>query len=332
MTPRARDAADRWLGLVIRLLPASRAQWGHAMRAELAALENAADRRRFALSCTRVALVPTAGPRLGVASLVLVAAVALAGVIGPAIPALASLAALAWLGRRPGAFGPVRRGRVARAVRAGGLALPCAIVLIDALQDGVPGLLQPDHHGRLVTLVLAFLAAAFLAVSADGSRLGDDVLAAGAIAGLVAGAARVRASCRSRRTPPRSRAGCPGAGSWLALVVFGAPLEPPGPSGTRALRSSGRRGGALLGDLRGVRRRAAGTGRDRALPRPDPASRRADDDARRERSGTSSRGCDRRFGSRRRVLLLGVPRAGEPVGQWPVRQVPPQTTRAARSS
>ena len=63
MTPRARDAADRWLGLVIRLLPASRAQWGHAMRAELAALENAADRRRFALSCTRVALVPTAGHR-----------------------------------------------------------------------------------------------------------------------------------------------------------------------------------------------------------------------------------------------------------------------------
>ena len=142
MTSSERDLADRYLGLVIRLMPASRAPWGHAMRAELAALENAAERRRFALSCTRVALAPTSPAGFGAAALVL-AAVALAGVIGPTIPAFAVLAALAWLGRRPGVFGRVRAGRVPRAVRAGGFALPCSFLFVDALQGGASGLLQP---------------------------------------------------------------------------------------------------------------------------------------------------------------------------------------------
>ena len=301
------------------------------MRAELAALENAADRRRFALSCTRVALVPTAGPRLGVASLVLVAAVALAGVIGPAIPALASLAALAWLGRRPGAFGPVRRGRVARAVRAGGLALPCAIVLIDALQGGMPGLLQPDHHGRLVTLVLAFLAAAFLAVSADGSRLGDDVLAAGAIAGLVAGAAAFALLPFAQNAAPLA-SGLPGSGWWLALVVFGAPLGAAWAVGGRA-RSAARGVEAVLCSatfaafavaLLGLGAIALFPGQiphlagQMMMPGASAAARRAED---------AIAASDRYEG----FFSLGVLLAAS---LWAVARPParPQTTRAARSS
>jgi hypothetical protein len=53
MTP-----AGRYLAAVFRLLPAPRRHWGEAMQAELAAIEHPAERWRFALSCTRVALMP----------------------------------------------------------------------------------------------------------------------------------------------------------------------------------------------------------------------------------------------------------------------------------
>lgn len=216
------DLAGRYVDLVVRLLPEARNGWGQAMRAELAALEDASERRRFAFSCTRVVFAPTAGSGFGAAALVLVAAVALAGIIGPTIPAIATLTALAWLGRRPGALGPARPGRLPRAVRAGGFALPCAFLFIDALQGGASGLLQADHHGRFVTVLLASLAAAFLAVSADGSRLSDDVLSSGAIAGLASGAAAFALLPFAQNAAPLADR-LPGDGSWLALIVVGAP-------------------------------------------------------------------------------------------------------------
>ena len=60
MTRPAHDLAARYVGVVARLLPATRSQWGEAMQAELAALESPSERRRFALACTRAALVPSA--------------------------------------------------------------------------------------------------------------------------------------------------------------------------------------------------------------------------------------------------------------------------------
>lgn len=48
---------ERWLAAAVRCLPADRAEWGAAMMAELDEVETA-ERWRFALGCTRVALFP----------------------------------------------------------------------------------------------------------------------------------------------------------------------------------------------------------------------------------------------------------------------------------
>ena len=50
---------ERWLSAAVRYLPADRAEWGAAMMAEMEQVEPA-ERWRFALSCTRVALFPPA--------------------------------------------------------------------------------------------------------------------------------------------------------------------------------------------------------------------------------------------------------------------------------
>jgi hypothetical protein len=200
------------------------------MRAELATIENASERRRFALSCTRVALSPTAGTRvrgrqmaaLGAAGLVLAAAVALTDTIGPTVPALATLTTLGWLGRRPGAFGPVGPGRAPRAVRAGGFAIAGLFLAVATVQNGVSGLLRPDHDGSFIMLLLTFVTAAFLAITARGSHLGGVALASGAIAGVASGAAAFAALPFAQNAPPLA-AGLPGDSTWLALVVFGAP-------------------------------------------------------------------------------------------------------------
>ena len=102
-----------------------------AMRAELATLDGPAERWRFALGCTRAAMLPSptsraAGRSLAVAgagALVLAGEVALAGVIGEFMPLVLALALLAWLGRRPSYFGPVRPDRATRFARAGGYCL-----------------------------------------------------------------------------------------------------------------------------------------------------------------------------------------------------------------
>jgi hypothetical protein len=50
------SASGRYLDLVVRLLPASRSEWGRAMQGELATIERPSERWLFALGCTRVAL------------------------------------------------------------------------------------------------------------------------------------------------------------------------------------------------------------------------------------------------------------------------------------
>lgn len=224
------DAAARYLDVVVRLLPSARSQWGEAMRAELGTITSPAERRRFALGCTRVALSPTPGTRaiahhlaaLGAAALVLAAALALTRAIGPTVPVLVLLAVLAWLGRRPGPFGPVAPGRAARAVRIGGLALVGSFLLVMAVERGTAGLLQPDHDGTVVTLLLTFLAAALLAVTARASRLADAALGFGSAAGLASGVAAFAVLPFAHHAEPLA-ARLPGRGTWLALVVFGAP-------------------------------------------------------------------------------------------------------------
>jgi hypothetical protein len=58
----ATDGAQRLLAASIRLLPKERREWGVAMLAELAQLQNSFTRWQFALGCTRVALF---APRKG---------------------------------------------------------------------------------------------------------------------------------------------------------------------------------------------------------------------------------------------------------------------------
>ncbi len=77
MSARGRGLGDRVLALATAGLPAHRADWGAAMRAELAAIENADARRRFALSASVAAFTVGFGIRIAfaVGSAVVVAAV-----------------------------------------------------------------------------------------------------------------------------------------------------------------------------------------------------------------------------------------------------------------
>jgi hypothetical protein len=213
MTPQ-RDLADRYLGLVVRLLPAGRGDWGRAMQADLAAIEGRPARVRFALGCTRLVLLPSARMRsagllLGVACLI-----GLSGEIGPVLPIALILGLFAWLGRRAGYFGPVRDDWVTRAVRTGGWGLVAAVVLVQ-LTGRAPG------HIVLTTLV-TLLTAAFLAATASASRVSGAALGAGAGAGLLTGAAGFVVAPFERIGTPLAH-GLPLHGRWLVLVVFAAP-------------------------------------------------------------------------------------------------------------
>src|SRR5690349_25113524 len=57
MTTIGQDRPARLLGAAVRVMPAGRRDWGRAMQAELAAIEDRSDRRRFAWSCLRAATV-----------------------------------------------------------------------------------------------------------------------------------------------------------------------------------------------------------------------------------------------------------------------------------
>jgi hypothetical protein len=133
-----RDAAARLLAGVVRLLPASRREWGRAMEAELAAIARPAERRRYALSSLR-------------------------GVV-------------ALTGRRPGFCGPAPRDGATRAVRAAGLGLVAAcllgILLIDT--SNMHGPLPPTV---LVLLACAFLAATARGTRFTGLALASGALA-----------------------------------------------------------------------------------------------------------------------------------------------------------
>jgi hypothetical protein len=220
--------ADRYLAGVLRLLPSARREWGRAMRAELAALDDPAERRRFALSCTRVVLLPTARTRAAARSLaaavgalaVLAGEVAAANAIGPAIPLALTLALLAWLGRRPGYLGPVQPELRARRLRTGGYVVVAASAIALVTGSGIVG--SGARWGPVLALAVTVLAAAFLAFTARASQIGTTGLTVGAVAGLVAGAAGFAVLPFERIGEPLAHH-LPAQGSWLALVVFGAP-------------------------------------------------------------------------------------------------------------
>jgi energy-converting hydrogenase Eha subunit A len=205
------------------------------MQAELATLQHPGERRRFAIGCTRAALLPTAGMRtaarscatIGAAILVLACELGAARTMGQPIPLVAVLALLVWLGRRPGYFGPVRPDRLARGLRAGGCAATGLCVLALVATDGPLAsvrLVQSDspRWGALFALVVTLFTGLCLAATTRQALCDGASLAAGALAGLAAGAAAFVVLPFERIGEPLA-AGLPARGAYLTAVVFGAP-------------------------------------------------------------------------------------------------------------
>lgn len=123
--------ADHVLRGVVALLPASRREWGQAMRAELTGIDGRAERRSFVAGCLRTALRTSPGLSLGaIAVLVPLAAV----VVAPARPLVVGYVVFTVAGIALAALSPQRRGDcrtgVATGVAAVGVAGWTAAVLI----------------------------------------------------------------------------------------------------------------------------------------------------------------------------------------------------------
>ena len=135
------DGSARLLAGAVRLLPASRRDWGRAMLAELDGIRAARERWGFALGCCCAVLSrPAVLRRLcrwTVAIGAPAVAVVLAGGIGFAagrdgmLLMLALLAGAGWLVRRPARFRHVAVSRAARVVLAGGYAVVAAKAFLE---------------------------------------------------------------------------------------------------------------------------------------------------------------------------------------------------------
>ncbi len=219
---RRGDFATRYLDVVAGLLPGAHRAWGEAMRAELAAIDDPAERRRFALACTGAIAAFAPSVRAAAAIACLVGLAGLATVLGPAVPIVLGLAVLAVCGRRPGHLGPRRPGAAALGVRAGGWAVVLGLLGAQIVADGIANALRPMHGGVPWTLAITGLAAAFLAATARASRSGDAALATGVCAGVLTGLAGFAVMGFERIGAPLADR-LPWHGHWLVAVVFAAP-------------------------------------------------------------------------------------------------------------
>jgi hypothetical protein len=130
VTRRGEGPAGLALTIVTRALPLPRKEWGRAMRAELAAIDEPRARRRFVRGCVRAVLLTGTTLRalagyaaiLGFAAVILRAAAELPspGVRAEATGLVAIIAVLAWCGRRRvaglGPVGPTPAARLARLI------------------------------------------------------------------------------------------------------------------------------------------------------------------------------------------------------------------------
>jgi hypothetical protein len=214
MTTVVRDGAARLLSAAVRVMPAERRDWGRAMQAELAAVEEPSDRSSFAWGCLRAAAVRFHLLR-GLLHLIVVLGV-LAALLawtatlnhGPLVWIMSGLvsvlAAVCWQGRRAGMLGPVGDGVTAWLLRVGGY-LTAGVVAWVAIA-----------HSRPATLEAA---------DAGGAALGLSTVVASFLLGLVA----VSAS----RSAANARVVLTGVGSalaatvgWLFAVLIAPPIPP----------------------------------------------------------------------------------------------------------
>jgi hypothetical protein len=188
------DGASRLLVTAARLLPASRREWGAAMRAELAAIQPRGSRWHFALGCllatVRFDVLRRAGYPLLMAGTLVTAVVWTRRIqytpLHFGLLAFVSvLLVVAWLGRRPGPLGPVAPGWMARGVRAGTFALigtMAAGVVVSMAGHG-----NPDEQAQsgvpAFTVLLTSYLLGVLTLTARRSAATERVLTAGVVAG-----------------------------------------------------------------------------------------------------------------------------------------------------
>ena len=162
-----RDLPARALALAVRALPAERREWGLAMQAELAAIEDAAERRGYALGSAWAVLARPgtllrlgAAPAVGLVSLVLALKIGDPGVRAESLVLIAVLAGMLRLGRDR-----VAPDRTSRRVR--GAACATVGVLLIALLWPSRGGGHSDPSGAWIAglAVVLYLGAA-LAVTA----------------------------------------------------------------------------------------------------------------------------------------------------------------------
>jgi len=188
--------AARILAVAVRALPPHRREWGQAMLAELAAIDDGRARRRYARGCLRAVLTnpgvihTAAAPvfliALVVTTLALAAAFDSTGVRVETFLWTATVGFLAWGGRRAGVLGPVGTGRVARGVRGSGYLLVAAVQLLFMTRGGGT---HDDPSGWFIAeLVIALYLAACLVLTRG--RAGDSwylrVIVVTSVAGVAA--------------------------------------------------------------------------------------------------------------------------------------------------
>lgn len=198
VAPAERDRPARLLATAVRVMPAGRRDWGRAMQAELAAVEEPADRRSFAWGCVRAAAAEFHLLRGAVHLIVVLVTLAtllawtgkldfppLQWILYAVVPILAGVC---WEGRRAGMFGPTGDGTAAWLLRGAGYLLAATIVAV-AVAHAHPATVEAVDDGTGI-LVLATVAASFVigvvAVSARRSAATARVLTTGAGSGLAA--------------------------------------------------------------------------------------------------------------------------------------------------
>ena len=152
----ARDLSDRALAVMVRLLPSHRSEWGRAMRAELASLDDVRARRRYTLGCMRAVLSDRTAMRtvalhvvaltFGAVALAFATSINGVGVRIQTIVFVLALGVLAWSGRRSGPLGPIADHPPARRIRAAGYVVLGAYIL-PALASFAAASPQHDQSG-----------------------------------------------------------------------------------------------------------------------------------------------------------------------------------------
>ena len=219
----ARDLSDRALAVMVRLLPSRRSEWGRAMRAELASLDDVQARRRYALGCVRAVLSDRTAMRtvalhvvaliFGAVALVFASSVNGVAVRIQTIVFVLALGVLAWSGRRSGPLGLSADHPPARRIRAAGYSVLGAYTL-PALASFAAASPQHDQSGVWMFYVaLTLYLATVLVVTAQRTAARPrtlQLMAVITVAGLAAWWVPMLLAASVRAHP-----------SWAVLSVAG---------------------------------------------------------------------------------------------------------------